>query len=299
MKNLVLYLLICLIFESLYSQETYYPLIESGKTWYVLDGGFGGFATNIYKVEGDTIINQHSFKILYHSNEEFPVTWTKHGYIREDEKKVYYSPYSEYDTVFQEPGMVYDFDVELNDTLTITSFAYNYPTEIEIVITSIDSILIEEEYRKKVSFACESIDENFWIEGIGSNNGLIEPGFYCYIVCPTIELLCVKESENVIYHNEYYESCFIVGIHERLNKSLLFQVFPNPAKTKINIVAQTNNYSDILFKLCNLHGEILLIKRLTNYNYNMVNTEKLKAGLYFYTITNKSDLIQNGKIIIE
>lgn len=299
MKNLFVLLMLYLLIGPIYTQGTYYPLVETDKTWHVLDGGFGGFATNIYKVEGDTMINQDNFKILYHSYEEFPVNWTKHGYIREFEKRVYYSPYSEYDTVFQEPGMVYDFDVELHDTLTITSYAYNFPNELEIIISAIDTILIDDDYRRKIYYTCGdwSYDGNFWIEGIGSNNGLIEPGFYCYIVCPTIELLCVKEDENVIYHNEYYEGCYIVGLSENYILEKKFLVYPNPAKDDIFITMIGNEIDEFTFILYDLKSEVILQKNIKKYNQIRVDIANLKAGLYLYRITNNKKLLQNGKII--
>ena len=90
MKTLVLSFVLCLLFGLNYAQSTYYPLIDTGKTWHVMEGGIGGpTVTFTYKVEGDTLINQDDYKILYRSDEEFPVTWTKHGYIREDEIKKY------------------------------------------------------------------------------------------------------------------------------------------------------------------------------------------------------------------
>ena len=267
-----------------------------------MDGGFGGYATNTYKVEGDTLINQENFKILYRSNEEFPVNWIRHGYIQEDDnKRVYYSPFHINDTIFNEPALVYDFGVEIHDTLTITSFAYNYPNEIDIVIDAIDSILIDGEYRRKINYVCGdwSYDDNFWIEGIGSNNGLIEPGFYCYIVCPTIELLCVKEESNVIYHNEYYEDCYIVGVDETAISKQQFLVYPIPAKNDIYITHRTNTGAEVIFELYNLESEVIIQKRMINFNTTAINISNLKEGLYLYRIIDNTDMVQNGKVIIK
>ena len=41
MKSLILSFVLFLGIGSTYSQSTYFPLIETGKTWHVLDGGFG------------------------------------------------------------------------------------------------------------------------------------------------------------------------------------------------------------------------------------------------------------------
>ncbi len=300
MKNLIITFVTALLIEPIYAQPTYYPLIETGKTWHVVEGGFGGFSTYTYKVEGDTMISQENFKILYRSYEEFPVSWEKYGYIREDEdKKVYYSPFNFNDTIFNEPSMVYDFGVELNDTLTITSFAYNSPYDLEIVITGIDSVLIGENKRRRVTFACEFFYDNFWIEGIGSNNGLLEPGFYCYIVCPISELICVKEGNNVIYHVGYYDDCYVVDIDETIVKEQQFLVYPNPAKNIMYIIPQTNIGSSLQFELYNLENKAVIRRGIIDFNPLVINITNLKDGLYLYRIIDNQELAQNGKIIVK
>jgi len=302
MKGLIITFVLILMCGPIYPQSTYYPLIETGKTWHVVEGGFGGFLTYTFKVEGDTMINQENFKFLYRSNEEFPVTWEKYGYIREDEeKKVYYSPINFNDTIFNEPSMVYDFGVEENDTLTITSFAYNYPNELEIIISEIDSILIDDDYRRRIKYTCGdwSYGDNLWIEGIGSNDGLIEPGFYCYIVCPVSELICVKEGDDIIYHDEYYTDCYIVGIAENSFKIQQFLVYPNPAKNDIFIVPLLKVSSDLRFELYNLENKTILRQEIINYNPLNINIINLKDGLYLYKIIENNELKQNGKIVIK
>ena len=195
--------------------------------------------------------------------------------------------------------MVYDFGAEINDTLLITSYAYNWPTELEIVISEVDTVLVGDEYRRRLLYECEYFTDNFWIEGIGSNNGLIEPGFYCYIVCPVVELLCVKEEGNVIYHNEYYEECYIVGIKETAISEQKFLVYPNPVKSDIHIIPQTNVDPDLVFILYNLKSEVIIQRKITNFNPSVINITNLKDGLYFYRIIDNNSLVQNGKIIIK
>ncbi|MCD4732462.1 MAG: T9SS type A sorting domain-containing protein, partial [Bacteroidales bacterium] len=237
------------------------------------------------------------YKLLYVTDEEYPTQWTKIGYIREDtNRKVYYSPLS---STFIEPAMVYDFYAEQNDTLVITSFLQYYPTEVEIVITEVDSILIIDEYRKRIKFSCEYFDNNFWIEGVGSNNGLLETGFYCYIVCPEIELLCVQDQGEIIYQHEYYEECYYVGVEDNIANQRKFEIYPNPTKNDIHIIPLTNVGSDLVFILYNLKSEILIQREIINFNPSVINITNLKDGLYLYRIIDNSDLVQNGKIIIK
>lgn len=298
MKTPLLCFVIYLVIGPTYSQPTYFPLIETGKTWHVMESSFPSpTLTYTYKCDGDTLINDNEYKLLHVTDEEYPTQWTKIGYIREDtNRKVYYSPLS---LTFIEPALVYDFNAKSNDTLVITSFLHYYPTEVEIVITEVDSILIVDEYRKRIKFSCEYYDNNFWIEGVGSNNGLLETGFYCYIVCPENELLCVQDQGEIIYQHEYYEECYIVGVEETVISKQQFLVYPNPAKNDIRIVAQLNISSDLLFVMYNLRSEIILEERLIDFNNMLMNIDNLKEGLYLYRIIDNNGLVQNGKIIIK
>ena len=80
-KVLVLSLaVIALAFES--AGQDYHSLLVEGNIWNVLSAGLMPpwppdtvYQTETYKVSGDTVINSVSYKKLYSSMEEFPVTW--------------------------------------------------------------------------------------------------------------------------------------------------------------------------------------------------------------------------------
>jgi hypothetical protein len=265
-----------------------------------MEAFFGGnTVTFTYAINGDTLINQINYKVLYRSDEEYPVNWTKHGYIREDEDhKVYYIPYHSAIANLDDPKMVYNFSADIGDTLLITSFAYNYPNELEVIISDIDTVLVNDNYRKRIFYQCEYFPDNFWIEGIGSNNGLIEPGFYCYIICPIIELLCVKEGETVIYKNQYAAECYVVGENEKPASEDLFVLYPNPTKSKLFVIPPQHFYENLTFILSNLQNVTVLEKKIINFNISEINIDGFKPGIYLYLIINRQGLVQNGKIIV-
>lgn len=302
MKTRILIAAIFLISMYSYAQSIYYPLIDIGKTWHILHHNWGSTLIYTYRCDGDTLINNSVYKILFSTEDEFAGNWIKHGYIREDEdKKVYYSPYHGNDSLFYDPAMVYDFNAEINDTLLISSFAYNYPNELEIVITEIDSVLIGDNFRKKISFECgyNYFFENSWIEGIGSLNGLLEPGFYCYIACPTLELLCVKEDETVIYQHPYYNECYIVGIEDNISNQIKFEIYPNPADETVFIISKDVDNSNYTFTILNSIGQVLILFDIESLGANKVFVGDLNSGLYFYTIKNDLHLEQTGKLVIQ
>ncbi|MBN2175636.1 MAG: T9SS type A sorting domain-containing protein [Bacteroidales bacterium] len=289
---------ILIFFEfSGFSQSPYYPLIDTGKTWHVMEAFFPGpTLTYIYKCDEDTVINNEIYKILYSSMEEFPASWIKMGFLREDSsRKVFYSPLSSLDF---EPALVYDFNVEAGDTITITSFFQSYPYEVEFVVTTVDSILINGDYRRRINLSCEYYGQNFWIEGIGSNNGLLETGFYCYIVCPTIELLCVQKQGEILYQNEYFNDCYIVGIEENVASVQPFKVFPNPATHQVSIVAMNGHKGKYIFHLQNSIGQEIINIEMNDSETPVIDVSTLTAGIYFYTLGNDNKIEQSGKLLI-
>ncbi|MEZ5197365.1 MAG: T9SS type A sorting domain-containing protein [Bacteroidales bacterium] len=289
---------LCLFGLLIHAQSNYHPLIEANKTWNVMESGIGGPTfTYSYEVEGDTLINQVPYQVLYRSDEEFPLNWIKHGYIREEDKKVYYSPYHSADTAITPPRMIYDFGAALGDTLLVYSFAGNYEHELVIVISGVDSVMIGNDYRKRLTYDCEWTPGNFWIEGVGSNNGLIEPGFYCYIVCPLIELLCVKEENEIIFQNEYFDDCYIMGIEENLFNTGKFNIYPNPVDDYINVVALSKENSEVKFTIYNSFGRQVIFHLLRN-GQTKVFTGNLAGGIYFYTISGNGQKIRQGKLLI-
>jgi hypothetical protein len=302
MKTQILFLLFVISSLFGYSQSTYYPLIDTGKTWHVIEAAFPSpTLTFTYKCDGDTSVNGDIYKFLYMSGEEFPENWTKIGYIRETaDHMVYYSVILENDPGYFDPLLIYDFTVDVNDTLNINSFlGSGYGSfEVEIIIAEIDSILIADNYRKRIKYSCENYEENFWIEGIGSNNGLLGAGFYCYIVCPMLELLCVKEQSEIIYQHEYFEECYIVGTNEYKSLPGKFIIYPNPANDYILIVPKSADNLNVIFKLYNSYGQEILKKEMDQYSLKKVSFIDMAPGRHFYTISDTKHIIQSGKILI-
>ena len=71
-------------------------------------------------------------------------------------------------------------------------------------------------------------------------------------------------------------------------------VFPNPGTNLLNL--KTNN--EVLdFELININGQTI-IKQIVDNNYQTINTELLKSGIYFYRLINKqNNTIETGKWI--
>ena len=87
------------------------------------------------------------------------------GLLREEGKQLYFR------TSWQEDTLLYDFDLEIGDTLPST-YLHNGAIQ-PMVVSQVDSILIGQDWRKR--FLLDEGLETYLIEGVGSSNGLLSP----------------------------------------------------------------------------------------------------------------------------
>ena len=103
------------------------------------------YSTYFIKFSEDTVIDQFTYKKAWISEDEFHSNWNFYGFIREDEEhQVFLKPpgYAE--------GKVYDFDVEVGDTITARNIYLNADT-LHFVVTQVDSVLMLDRYRKRIT----------------------------------------------------------------------------------------------------------------------------------------------------
>jgi len=146
MKNLLL-LSILFACSSIYSQS----ITDEGNTWHIsqFDDWNGHSRTKIYSIQGDSMVNNLTYKKLYSVNDTIPQTQVVlRGLIRQDTaKKVYF-----FNGI--EEKIIYDFNAEINDTLY---FGSSQP----IWVKSIDSVQIfNGEWRKRWQYTCDLINPN-------------------------------------------------------------------------------------------------------------------------------------------
>ena len=200
-KHLLILILALPIFigQGVKAQE-YIRLLEENKQWNVVDvSGFGWVAatTFIYKTTlRDTLIDNKLYNII--EKYDSLSNHTSYEFVREDSTgKVFLN--SNYPFANNEL-LLYDFSLEVGDTISL----YN---EIDFVVISTDSItLLNNEKRKTWKFeAANAIDkcnyypndDDVWIEGVGSINGLLSPG--CKSYTDYFQLLCFYEDGNILY----------------------------------------------------------------------------------------------------
>jgi hypothetical protein len=151
---------------------------------------------------GDTIVNGNRYLKVFQSTDSLYSDEEFMGLIYEDtiSQEVY----------FRDPegneGLIYDFSISVGDTINIVNHCYNY--ERVLICNAIDSMIIDEQFKKRFSFSVDYMARNgqdIWIEDIGSMNGILYPGVT--IDGGFREFLCYKYNDSLIYTNPIHQTC--------------------------------------------------------------------------------------------
>lgn len=291
MKNILL-ILVLIIFSI---GKTYCQSIidhEKNKLWYVLSGGisYNGvendtccLESEVFKLGDDVTLNDKTYSQIYKSEESTITDWELIGYLREDSKKVYYVPLSQ-----GVEFLLYDFNIELSEKIYITNPLYGNSYSIEYTVSKLDSVELGSVKRKRITLS--GSQQEIWIEGIGSLNGLIYSGLL--IDGGFKNLTCYYENENNIYDNPDYDYCFYVPT-SIINKKNNVIIYPNPTNGLITL----NNLKNATFYLYNLTSELVLKKNINNDIY-MLDVSEQNSGFYLYRIQQDNSFIQ-GKLILK
>ncbi len=292
-------------------QYQYVPFPDSGAIWsehysygeptwpdtVVKPDSYERFAEN----GEDTIIGGKVYKKLYmflHDTVFNKENAVYVGGIREENKRIYFyadTPVHPYkpilDTVNHEEILLYDFNVNVGDTIWSGNFDNNW-----LVVSNIDTVQIGNSLRKRIHFQYLTTK---WIEGIGSTNGLLfaTMGEPTKEGVPTNNLICFKHSddEEILF---VYDHCFPDAINnvETVKNNTTIKIFPNPSS------------KNIMFSFKDLKIEKLEIRDCTGKVYDSYNVRgkhnfllpvsNYKPGIYFYIATDMSGTGYTGKFVV-
>jgi hypothetical protein len=223
----------------------------------------------------DTLIGNNSYKKVIRCPEQ-----VYHGAYRSENRKVYFVPK---DSTNQ--YLLYDFSVEVGDTIPQVYFEYFYGDGMfltDYVIDYIDTIIINGNPHKRIN--------NNWVEGIGNLQGfLLEP--YFNISQYLVELSCMSIDNALYYPMQGTDPCPMdLGVSDDLLNKLV--ISPNPATERIAITGIDSEFEVIVR---NIQGDIVLAQRMEN---NELEIAHLAAGMYLLQITsnNKTRLVKFTKV---
>ncbi|MCB0380703.1 MAG: T9SS type A sorting domain-containing protein [Flavobacteriales bacterium] len=324
-KIVVIFLLIC---STSSFAQTYFPFPDSVGVWkqtsiYDQMSTYGFTHYNIF-LKGDTNINGNSYKKLYtYSCGQFILPSTTqtpifncpidtlnslyYGALREVNKKILFFPDSLYNytrnynfcftinsspTSFDEELLLYDFNISIGDTVV-----YETLDSLKMIITSIDSIIIQSDFRKRYNYnlisnwssSCNPFGTGLnYVEGIGDiNSGLFSLFMFYFENAEYIN--CFEDNEVTFSNNG---GCVTNSLNENVQKNKL-KIYPNPSSDKFFI--ELENPTPTSIRLFDINGKEIYSTTI-NQVTSTIDVSSFKRGLYLVKLidekgTTKSQLI--------
>jgi hypothetical protein len=243
-----------------------------------------------YWFQGDTVIDNLKYKKVYEQIHDSIADFDRAYYyaaIRED--TVTEKIYCYYDN---EEYLLYDFSVKIGETIRFYSF-WGRLREREQIVESIDSVLIDGYYRKKINFddGYQTGGIESWIEGIGSTHGLFFAGSFdevdgmdwTHLLCVHIEGRLIYESNENLY-SKY--NCFIaeskVNIIENISE--ISKIYPNIVQDFLFV--EFMNEDSYFYEIFNMQG-IEVKSDILGADY--INVSTLKQGFYIIRFLNNKE----------
>jgi len=291
MKQISVILTFLLISSSIKSQVNF-PLVAPFKIFSVVENCDGGRSiTTAYKFENDTIINGKSYNMIYKCHLDSTLSnWIlwNHNFIRED------SLGGVFKLSYNTEKQLYTFNLEVGDSVFAEVQLGGH--DIYAFVDTVDSILINGDYRKRIVF--EEWFRETWIEGIGSIQSTIEPFANRHHTC-TDDLLCVDDNGILIYQNQEWNDCYIfyAGIIERNKQSSFIKTVPNPITDESVVEIDGPGHGQHQLQLFNSSGKLLRTDIFNGKKYIM-KKEGLPSGLYLLKMTTGNSF-HYGRIVIE
>ena len=241
-----------------------------------------------YTIGGDTTIGMNDYKIINRSGYFYDGNLAPHyffeyaGALRQniDTKTVFFIE----ENTTQEK-LLYDFNLNNGDTLGI---AYNNPEEY-IFVSSIDSVLIGDQYRKRFNLENSGTGAQEIIEGIGSSAGLIEPLFQFednYI------LRCFNLNDSLYYPNYGIFCDLITKVNELQKNTGQLKIIPNPASKSSAIKIKGINVKKGKIQIFNCKGQMVYNFDVIDKTSIQININDLSPGFYFCILKSDDNSIK-------
>jgi hypothetical protein len=236
--GITILLFISLSFSINTMAQQYQPIPDSNAVWDIVffrDPAFPDLPPYHshfkYSIKGDTILDNFLyskiFRTLINVQCSNDTSVSLYGFVRNDviNKKVYYHSI---DNNAEE--LLYDFDLQIGDTLQGSVFLNDYWT-----VGVIDSIPVHDVFHKRYEILLNSYFLGYYlIEGIGTSLGLFERVVEFW---PIHDLRCFTLNDNLVYTSQYATECGLetdtcfVDVEE-VAKTVA-RVYPNPANSYV------------------------------------------------------------------
>jgi hypothetical protein len=113
-----------------------------------------------------------------------------------------------------------------------------------------------------------------------------------YYVTATDSLGCASVGSPFIYIQ-------VIPVSSNLKEEKnIFQIYPNPTKDFVIIDFENENFENLKVEFFDFNGKMIFQKEITS-NKNNINLNGFSKGIYFYQISNKTEILEKGKLMIE
>lgn len=303
MRTIASAILLFLLTNLSLSAQDYRPMAIEDATWIMQ--GWGDYETIrfAYKIKGDTIINSVTYKKVYEftldaskKEENFILNQEFVGYIREDinDRKVYGNlikgPHglcaSRYFQVGEEEVLLYDFNIEIGDTLQICDDHLGGKE----VLKSSQELSVYNENFKVWSFndTINHIVDQHLIEGIGSYAGLFND-YGVFITAGVgigLEDYCVGSKWD----------CGLTTSTSELLELEDYSLFPNPTSglVQLDFGKQLSGHLHV----SDLSGRLYYSSQFQNLDEYTLDLDFLASGVYMIQIhTDEGRLIPQRVVV--
>ena len=329
MKKIVIILF--LISSTSSFAQTYFPFPDSVGVWkqtssFYQPNGQGDTHYNIF-INGDTIIDGTSYNRLYIYScgqiiifppspipiFDCPIDTSNsfyYGALREVNKRIYFHPDSLYNynhfypfcftsnwngqPSLNEELLLYDFNVNVGDTVF-----YPFLDSLKMVITSIDSVLIQSDFRKKYNYdlifnwsmSCAPFSVGYnYVEGIGDIYAGLFSLFIMYF--ENGEFLNCFEDNQVTFSNN--GGCVTTSLKEYVDKNDL-KIYPNPTSNKLYVELEHPTRTKV--SLFDISGKEVY-SSFINQSKSIIDVSSYKSGLYLVKVIDENGISKSKLISI-
>jgi hypothetical protein len=289
----------------------YHPFPEDSAKWcaYTCSLDRAGFWGGTYQLNGKVLINGNLYSRMLTHNQyctpppgmcicgQLPGTIDTF-YIRQDTatRKVWlYNQSTNSDTIFL------DFDLNVGDTIDARKayWASQWTATDTFIVSSIDSMLIDGQYRTKYNYppVGNTWCNNSIIEGIGPLHGFFYGANNCFehenslVVFSQNDRIVLSSYSDTTYAKNYYCHDFTTDITEPNHYS--FSISPNPTHNQLNVECNLQNAK---LKIYDVMGREVYATTL-NSKHQTLNPS-LSPAIYFVRV-NDGEKVAVQKLIVE
>lgn len=251
-------------------------LVEEGNQWNVAIYPTFTPNTSSYslRIGEDTLVGDQSYHKVYHSSDSLNREWNFYGnLLRQDSTGKVYRKQRDVPEF-----LLYDFGLQVNDTIQLNEYC-------TLRVLEVDSIVLNNGEQRKRLKLTKADDprwgEQYWIDGIGSEFGMLSHFGYCYTDYAD-GLLCFYQNGELLYP-ENPPSCFITGV-EKLEELTSVNVFPNPFSGYLIIEDEEKRMERYL--IYNNLGQYVQ-GGLINNSFSRIELEGLPKGFFYLVLRDR------------